>query len=178
MSNSDGVSLLAFLNSEADQTAMRAFAEHHGLGEDCVFEGDIISATEYLADREPPNLLVVEVDGGKEQAEELLGKLAEVCTPDTRVVIAGKINEYSFFLWLQEIGIFHYLLLPLTDEILEGLYTKAIATPEEVSAGGKPLGKTIGIMGTRGGSGATSLAILLGALLAEHTKKDVGVVGV
>lgn len=176
MSNSDGVSLLAFLRNDSDIQAMRAFCEHHGLGEDAVFEGDITNATEYLADREPPNLLVVEVVGGKQEAEALLEKLAAVCTPDTRVVIAGKVNEYSFFLWLQEIGVFHYLLLPLNDELLESLYAKAIATPSEAGAGGKPLGKTIGIIGTRGGAGSTSLALLLGALLAEHTKKSTCVV--
>lgn len=175
MSNSDGVSLLAFLKKESDIEAMRGFAEEHNLGEDSVFQGDISDATEYLANHEPPNLLVVEVPS-RAEAEGLLDKLADVCSPETRVVIAGNINEYTFFMWLQEIGIFHYLLLPLNRELLEGLYAKAIATPEEVAAGGKPLGKTIGIMGTRGGSGATSLSILLAAMMAEHSKKNCGVI--
>ena len=61
MSNPDGVSLLAFLKKESDITAMKGFAEEHGLGEDCVFEGNITDATEYLGTHEPPNLLVVEI---------------------------------------------------------------------------------------------------------------------
>ena len=171
MSNMDGVSLLAFLKSDADIKAMHVFAQHHGLGDDAVLKGDITNATEYLADKEPPSLLIVEIPSAGE-AEALLDKLADVCAPDTKVVIAGNINEYSFFLWLQEIGIFHYLLLPLTDDGLEALYQKVITDDQDTGTAGKTPGKTIGLMGTRGGSGATSLSVLLGALMAKHAKKD------
>lgn len=174
MSNSDGVSLLAFLQAESNISAMKHFAEQHHLGSDCVLQGDISSAAEYLAEHTPPNLLVVEIPKTSDH-QALLDKLADVCSPDTKVVIAGEINEYSFFCWLQEIGIFHYLLLPLSDETLETLYQKALAKDGSVSNIQK-VGKTIGLIGTRGGSGATSLSILLGAMLAEHLKKDVGIV--
>lgn len=171
MSNSDGVSLLAFLKKEYDLSEMRSFSQAHHLGEDSVFEGDIRDAIEYLASHEPPNLLVVEIPS-REEAEGLLDRLADVCSPETRVVIAGDINEYTFFMWLQEIGIFHYLLLPLNQDLLEGMYKKATIVEETTTAGGKTIGKTIGFIGTRGGSGATTVSLLLAALFAEHTKKN------
>lgn len=175
MSNADGVTLLAFLKKESDLEQMRSFAETHDLGADNVYQGDIRDATSFLADHEPPNLLVVEIPS-REEAEALLEELAGVCTPETRVVIAGTVNEYTFFMWLQEIGIFYYLLLPLNQDLLEGMYKKATVVEEATGTGGKKIGKTIGFIGTRGGSGSTTVSLLLAAIIAQHMKKDTSLV--
>ncbi len=176
MSNSDDISLLAFVKEETSLQSLRQFASTHQLGEDNVFTGDIHSAVEYLATHTPPNLLMVEVEG-KNQTEVApqLEKLADVCAPDTKVVIIGTVNEYSFFCWLQDIGIFHYLLKPLSVESLEAMYGKATAI-QQGSMAAKKQGKITGIIGTRGGSGASSLALLLAGLMAERTKKPTGLV--
>jgi pilus assembly protein CpaE len=176
MANGDDISMLAFVKDEADAAALRAFASSQQLGEESVLIGDIHTAVEYLAAHTPPTLLMVEVIG-KNQTEVApqLEKLADVCAPDTKVVIVGSVNEYSFFCWLQEIGIFHYMLKPLVPEALDAMYAKALA---KGSAGvaEKKLGKVVGIIGTRGGSGSSTLSTLLAGLMAERTKKPVGLV--
>src|SRR5690606_5062827 len=132
--------------------------------EEFVFEGDITTASEYLATHEGVSLLIVEIPTAQE-AEGLLDKLADVCPPDTKVVVVGNINEYSFFCWLQEIGIFHYLLKPINAENLEAMYHKLTAAPAASADTAKKMGKTVGIIGTRGGSGSSSFSTLLAALL-------------
>lgn len=176
MSNGDDISILAFVKAESDLAALRSFATTHQLGEENIFAGDIHSAAEHLATHTPPSLLIVEAEG-KNQADiaPQLEKLADGCAPDTKVAIVGTVNEYSFFCWLQDIGIFHYLLKPLTVEALEAMYTK-VTTKVIGAAPEKKLGKTIGVIGTRGGTGASSMTTLLAALMADRTKKPVGLV--
>lgn len=174
MSNIDDISLTAFVKNDADIAILKQFAGEHQLGEENVFTGDIHNAVEHLGAHPSPSLLIVEVEGRNQtDVAPQLEKLADVCSPDTKVVIVGIVNEYSFFCWLQEIGIFHYLLKPLTIEAMEALYTKTAAKGGAATSE-KKLGKTIGVIGTRGGSGASSITTLLAALMAERTKKPIG----
>lgn len=164
----------AFVKDAQDLDILRQFAEKQNWPAANVHEGDITTATEFLAANRPPGLLIIEVPSAQ-AAPEQFNKLADVCDPDTKVLAVGNINEYSFFCWLTEIGIFGYLLRPLTVQAIETAWAKAVAP----SAGGKSAkapGKCIGVMGARGGVGATSVAVYMAALLAQDQDKKVALV--
>lgn len=165
----------AFVRDAADQEALRRFAHAHDWDDSSVLEGDISTASEFLGNHTSPVLLVVEIPSA-EQAPALLDALANVCDPGTKVAIVGNINEYSFFCWLQEIGVFHYLLRPLNVEALESMYQKLAVPQAADGATEKEPGKVVALIGTRGGSGTTSIALLLAALIAEKTEKHVALV--
>lgn len=168
------VPFYAFVTQEADVAAIKAFAEKKGLPAGGVLQGDASAAAEFLKSNPPSTVLMVEVPSA-EAAPALLNGLADVCDPTTKVIVVGSINEYSFFCWLTEIGISSYLLKPLTGQMLDTAWAKAVEPPP--SAAGQPAkapARFIGFIGTRGGVGSTTLSILFSTMLAQQPADEEG----
>lgn len=166
---------LAFAKDEQDRETLKQFAATHGWADSCVMEGDITAAIQLLKENPSPSLLLVEIPSANE-AKSLLDGLAEVCAPDTKVIVIGAVNEYSFFCWLMEIGISSYLLKPMTEEALETAYLKSMTQGSGQTAEAKRPGKVIACIGARGGVGATTLALSLAGIIAEFSKKNTALV--
>jgi pilus assembly protein CpaE len=173
----DKPGFLAFVSDGQDMAELKTFAAAHLWSDNCVHQGDIRTASQYLKSNPSPILLLVELPSAKD-APAMLDELADVCDPDTKVITIGNINEYSFYCWLMDLGIFSYLLRPLTQAMLESAHAKSV---EPVSSGGKhekPPGKIITVSGTRGGVGASTIAINLAGAIADLSKKNVALVDV
>jgi pilus assembly protein CpaE len=168
---------LAFAANSADIEALKAFASSQDWPENSVHQGDINHATEYLKNHPSPGLLLVELPSA-DDANVMLDALADVCDPETRVITIGDINEYSFYCWLTEIGITSYLLKPLTQEMLESAYHKVMTGSTTAGGRDKPPAKVVAVMGTRGGVGATTVALNLGGIMASATKKNIALVDI
>ncbi len=166
---------LGFVSQDADLEALKAFAIAQGWTDACVHSGNIATAAEFLANHSSPQVLVVELPSA-DAAPGLLDKLADVCDPGTKVIATGKINEYSFYCWLTDIGIFSYLLQPLSESSLQNVWQKATAPTGPVEKKAKEPARIYGFMGSRGGSGASSVAILMAAILAEQGNKKIALV--
>lgn len=165
---------LAFSGEDSAAT-LKVFTAAHNWPESCIHTGDIATATEYLKGNKSPQLLLVEIPSA-EKAPDLIDKLADVCEPDTKVIVVGHVNEYSFYCWLTEIGIFSYLLKPLTQQMLENAYQKSLNKPGADGKTEKPPAKIISVIGARGGVGTTTLAINLAGLIAENPALQVALV--
>jgi pilus assembly protein CpaE len=174
--NMSRLPFLAFAGGD-DAEALKQFAAAHSIPPECVEAGDIRTATQFLKSNPSPEMLLVEIPSAQE-ASGLIDALADVCEPDTKVVITGHVNEYSFYCWLTEIGVFSYLLKPLTPAMVEGVYQKAHAPVAEVGKLEKPKAKVIAVTGARGGVGASTIALNLAALLAEYTSLHIALVDV
>lgn len=170
--NMDGrPEFLAFVTDETSAATLRHFADARGWGAASVQSGDIKKAAEYLSKQRSPRLLVVEI-ADAETAPQALDALADVCEPGVQVVAAGTINEYSFFCWLQEIGVAHYLLKPFDAAALEGMVRKFSAPAATPAADAKPACTVISVIGARGGCGASTLAANLASVIAQGTKQQ------
>ena len=77
-----------------------------------------------------------------------------------------------------DLGIFSYLLKPLTQPMLEGAYQKSIEQASGQVKEEKKLGKVIAVMGTRGGVGSTTITLNLAGVLAELSKKPVALIDI
>ncbi len=165
----------AFANDAADREVLKGFAELQGLGESCIMQGDISTATEYFKEHPSPVLLLVEIPSA-EAAPALLDSLANVCDPHTKVIIIGNVNEYSFYCWLVDIGVFSYLLRPLTKEVLESTYQKSLSQTSQQAVTVKESAKIISVIGARGGVGATTIALNLAGIFAENSGKKIALV--
>ncbi len=167
----------SFCQDNADREVLKGFARAHEWDESCVMQGDISTATDYFKNHPSPVLLLVEVPSA-ESAPSLLDALANVCDPDTKVIIIGTINEYSFYCWLTDIGVFSYLLRPLTKDMLEKAYLKSIDVPLPAAAEVKEPTKIIGVVGARGGVGVSTIALNLAGIFAEHAGKKIALVDI
>lgn len=166
---------LAFVNDAPDIETLKRFVESHGWAESCVNQGDIRKATEFLKDNPSPTLLLVEVPSANE-AKDLLDKLSEVCSPETKVIVIGTVNEYSFYCWLMDIGISSYLLKPMNDQVLENAYLKSITHSAGAAGAVKVPGKVIAVIGARGGVGASTLALNIAGIISDLSKKNTALI--
>lgn len=164
----------AFLTEEADLATLKAFALQRSLPEANALRGDIASAADFLRSNPSPGVLFVEIPS-REAAADLLQKLADAIDPETKVIVVGTVNEFSFYCWLMELGISSYLLKPLTQPMLEGAWSKATAPIASPAVAAKAPTTFIAFTGARGGVGATTLAIMTTALLAQQEGRKVAI---
>lgn len=165
---------LAFASDDKDIDAIKAFASAHQWPDNCVMRGDISTAAEFLKSHASPALLLVDLPSATE-APALLDALANVCDPDTKVITTGTVNEYSFYCWLMDIGIFSYLLRPLTPQTLESAWQKSVEIKQAASKEKQPA-KIFAVMGTRGGVGASTVAANIAGIIGELAQKKVALV--
>lgn len=167
---------LAFVSDAQDIETLKQFARMQQWSESCIYQGNILTAAEFLGSRPPPAVLLVEIPSAAE-APGMLDKLADVCDPGTKVIVCGTINEYSFYCWLTEIGILYYILHPITLPALEVMLEKTKdPAPGQKAAVAKEPASTFAVMGTRGGVGATTLALNLATIFADHHGKHTALV--
>lgn len=165
------IPFLAFILDMESQTVLAQYAQNQKYGEGAIQKGDIESAVTYLKHHPSPAILLVDIPSA-ESAPAAFDALADVCNPGVQVIAVGAINEYSFYCWLQDIGIAHYLLKPFTVEAIDALIKKMTA-PVSTSPPAKAAtpGKTIAVMGARGGVGASTVAIAIASILAHDYKQ-------
>lgn len=161
--------LLAFVRDSASLQVLKEYAAQNGLGDHAIHEGTIEEATAWLRDHPTPKQLIVEV-GSAAAAPDQLNALADVCAPGLRLIVAGSINEFSFYQWLKHIGVDEYLLQPFkADAVKQALSAKS--PPLSPSTTEKKRGEVTAFIGTRGGVGTTTLATNLAWMLAhEHQR--------
>ncbi len=165
---------IAFAADSFDVNILGEFASGQGFDAACVHKGTIREAIQYLKKHPSPEVLLVELPS-QEEASELLDALADVVAAGTKVITIGTVNEYSFYCWLTDIGIFAYLLRPLSVATLEATYLKSKVSTTHVKSE-KPPAKLIAVMGARGGVGASTVAINLASIIAEQTKKQTALI--
>lgn len=160
---------LAFVHGDDSLAALKTFAASHSFSDKSIYTGDIATAVEFLKNHAAPKVLCVEV-ASAESAPGGLDKLADVCSPETKVIVCGAVNEFSFFRWLTDMGISDYLLKPLTGPAIEVAYKKTqdITAVMQPSVIAKKEARIISVIGARGGVGATTVAVNMAWILAQE----------
>lgn len=165
---------LAFTSDAESVTQLQQFAAAKGWDAACIRQGDIDAAAEHMKSSPSPEVLFIDVNS-VESAPASFDKLADVCDPGVKVIVSGKINEYSFYCWLVDMGISSYLLKPLTQTALENAWRKAteVAAPAAAAVAAAPVtnGKVISVIGSRGGVGATTICTNLAWILAHQLEQ-------
>lgn len=132
-----------------------------------VAAGGIAAALEAYQSRSTPNLLIVESAGARAEILSGLAALADVCQPETKVVVIGGINDVAFYRELIREGISEYLIKPLQALQLIEAISQVYANPKAA-----PLGRVIAFMGARGGVGSSTMAQNVSWALAAGEELD------
>ena len=115
--------------------------------------GGAAAAAESYRYSPTPNVIILESVNGRGEILTHLDTLAEVCDAGTKVVVIGHINDVVLYRELVRRGISDYLIAPIsTIEIVRAL-SDLFAAPDA-----EPVGRTIAIVGTRGGIGTSTIA--------------------
>jgi pilus assembly protein CpaE len=129
--------------------------------------GGIGAAAQHYHSEATPNVVIVESHGDRNQIMEQLGALAEVCQPNTKVVVIGHLNDVILYRELIKNGVSEYLVAPITApqliEIIASLYSDPKAAP---------LGRIVAFVGAKGGVGSSTIAHNIGWAISQRLKVE------
>jgi pilus assembly protein CpaE len=129
--------------------------------------GGITAATEAYRASATPNVVIIESDGRAEELLNGLDTLAEVCDAGTRVIAVGHLNDILLYREMVRRGVSDYLIAPVgpVDLIraISGLFYAADA---------KPVGRTLAVVGAKGGVGASTVAHNVAWAIARDVHLD------
>lgn len=125
-----------------------------------------------LAEKPSPRLLVADVsDVGDPVAT--VNQLVGVCEPSTAIVLIGDSNDIRLYRALKEAGAAEYFFKPLVTALVARTCNALLSGGAVSAADESRLGKLILVMGVRGGSGATTVAVRTARGLSERPPRPV-----
>lgn len=133
--------------------------------------GGVARAIRYLGAERSPETIIVDVSGIEMPASRVYD-LVELCEPGVTVVAVGDRNDIGLYRDLVRAGVSEYIVKPVTAQLL----AKALSAVPHATDGSpisRKLGKLVGVVGARGGVGATTLAIHLASHLADRQNRRV-----
>ncbi|KQP33655.1 CtpF protein [Methylobacterium sp. Leaf104] len=110
-----------------------------------------------------PNVIVIETQGTKSRPLESLDSLAEVCDEGTKVVVIGHVNDVALYRQFIQRGVSEYLMAPVRPIDLIQAISDLFTAP-----GAKPVGRTVAVVGAKGGVGVSTLAHNLAWTIARE----------
>jgi pilus assembly protein CpaE len=127
--------------------------------------GGASAAIEAYRNAPTPNVIVLEAPHDGSNLIDRLDELAHMCDPGTKVIVLGRTNDIVLYRQLVARGVNEYLVAPF--EVAD--FLRAISHLFR-SPGAKPLGRLIGVVGAKGGVGASTIAHNLAWSLASITE--------
>ncbi|MFM2149765.1 MAG: hypothetical protein RLZZ187_2071 [Pseudomonadota bacterium] len=162
---------LAFVADQATEDALRGGLSGV-LVNPQIRHGGVQAAVKALEHEDPPRVAFVDIGGTSDQLT-WLGALATVVAPDVTVIVTGDRADIEFYREVTRImGVDEYVAKPLTRDKVASL-VKPHLTGEEVEEAVSRGGRVVAVCGTRGGVGATTVAVNLALQVAETSRTHV-----
>jgi pilus assembly protein CpaE len=115
--------------------------------------GGIASAAQVYQGEATPNVVVVESHGDRAQIMAELARFAEVCQPNTKVIVIGHVNDVILYRELIKNGVSEYLVAPINAMQFIETIAHLYSDPKAV-----PLGRIVAFVGSKGGVGSSTIA--------------------
>lgn len=142
-------------------------------------DGGSQEALDYLAEIPAPKVIIVDIGESSAPLTAMLS-LTAAFTEDTRLIGIGTINDINLYREMVGAGITDYLVKPVTEKALAAALARAEepshtpVTPEETANSDHV--RRVAVIGSRGGVGASSLAVNLGWILSQEKKKKTAII--
>jgi pilus assembly protein CpaE len=131
-----------------------------------VFTGGLPAAIARYRAHPTPSLIIVEASHDPQSLLANLDGLAEVCDSGTKVLVIGRQNDVSLYRELVRRGVSDYLISPQPLDLINavgGLYE---------DPGNAFVGRSVAVVGAKGGVGASILAHNLAHALSERIETN------
>lgn len=143
-----------------------------------VRDGGSKQALEYLSDADTPKVLIVDIGDSSAPLTAMLS-LTAAFTEDTRLIGIGTINDINLYREMVGAGITDYLVKPVTEKALAAALARAEETQDAPAAADQTaLQKVnrIAVIGSRGGAGASTVAVNLAWIMNTDHKQRTALV--
>lgn len=159
------ITLQAFCETQEVAAAMQTVAADRRMAkvQARIQMGGPAAAVEAFRGAPTPNVIVLETVSEPALLIASLDQLAESCDPGTKVVVIGHVNDIQLYRELIRRGVSDYLIAPLG--VLDVLRT---LSELYASPGSGSLGRTIAVVGAKGGVGASTVAHNLAWAIARN----------
>lgn len=170
----DAAVAVAFIADEETSVAVAAAFDEQQISGD-VRTGGVAAAVKYLGGAQSPRLLLIDLSDVEDPMREI-DSLAEVCDAGTSVIAFGTANDVTLFRDLLAAGVTDYLIKPVAADAINQSIGNAMHHHQPAEAGpesqSQSQGRMIAFIGTRGGVGASSVAVNCANIIAqEHGKR-------
>lgn len=158
-----------FVPDTESATTIRQALGSLGLTDSEFVVGNVVMAAERLSRQPSPRLLIVDVSG-LDNPVGAIDALAEVCEPNTGVIVIGDRNDIVLYRDLKQAGVFEYFFKPLVGTLVTRACSAVLTGNVEARAPART-GKVVFVLGVRGGVGATTIAVNTAWYLAEARQR-------
>lgn len=143
-----------------------------------VRDGGSQQALDYLAEAATPVVLIVDIGESSAPLTAMLS-LTAAFSEQTRLIGIGTINDINLYREMVGAGITDYLVKPVTEKALAAALCRTEETPTSQTAAESPAGKgieRIAVIGSRGGVGASALAVNLAWLVSQEQNQKTALI--
>jgi pilus assembly protein CpaE len=162
------ISVQAFCETMETAAAVQSAAEDRRLGKAhlTVKTGGVTAAIETYHTAPTPNVIILETAGGINILDGL-DELATVCDAGTRVVVIGSVDDVAPYRELVRRGISDYVIGPVNPLDVVRSICSLFSAAEAVA-----VGRTIAVVGAKGGVGASTVAHNIAWAIARDLALD------
>jgi pilus assembly protein CpaE len=163
------ISIQAFCETAETATAMQAAGEDRRMVKAHlkIQMGGIAAAAEAYRNSPTPNVVVIESESRHDELLAGLDELAQVCDAGTRVIVVGRANDILLYRELVRRGISDYVMSPISVLDVIRTVSALFGAPDA-----KPVGRTIAVVGAKGGVGASTIAHNIAWSIARDLRLD------
>ena len=136
-----------------------------------IIPGGIPAAIEHLAEHPTPNLLIVESSAPSSEMIGQIDQLAGLCEEGVEVMVVGATNDIALYRQLVARGVSEYLVPPIEPVQMVRSIANIFNDPDAPF-----VGKSISVVGAKGGVGASTIAHNLAWSLAENARVSTSLV--
>ena len=130
--------------------------------------GGVHAAVAFYKNASTPNLIIIESLFDRTLMLGELDRLAEVCDPDTKVIVIGHVNDVLLYRQLLRRGVSEYVVAPVkVMQIVESIWN--IYTDRDTGS----VGQVIAFIGGKGGSGSSTVCHNTAFAIASLLENDV-----
>jgi pilus assembly protein CpaE len=130
--------------------------------------GGVHAAVAFYKNASTPNLIIIESLFDRTHMLGELDRLADVCDPDTKVIVIGHFNDVLLYRQLLRRGVSEYVVAPVkVMQIVESIWN--IYTDRDTGS----VGQVIAFIGGKGGSGSSTVCHNTAFAIASLLENDV-----
>ena len=160
----------AYLTDDTSQAAAQAVASQRGWSTSSIRKGGLATALRLLGVAPPPRFMIVDIEGSP--IDEVESDLTELARLGSQVMVLGTVNDVNYFRRVMRTGARDYLMKPIDADMLGEMFVRL----EQPGDGVTPKGRVIGIIGSRGGVGVTTIAINTAFIMADKLSRRTALV--